>query len=62
MPIIRSLTLITGLTCGLSLVALAQDSAFTRHTAQGLLRDVRRITTPNGIEQLTPVQIGGVRQ
>jgi pimeloyl-ACP methyl ester carboxylesterase len=42
--------------------AFGQDSAFTRATAQGLLRDVRRITTPNGIEQLTPVQIGGVRQ
>jgi proline iminopeptidase len=42
--------------------AFAQDGSFTRATAQGLLRDVRRITTPNGIERLDPVQIGGVRQ
>lgn len=43
-------------------VAAQPDSAFTRATAQAILRDVRRITTPNGIERLEPVQIGGVRQ
>ena len=61
MRIIRYLITLTFI-CSVSGAAFAQDSAFTRATAQGLLRDVRRITTPNGIEQLTSVQIGGVRQ
>jgi pimeloyl-ACP methyl ester carboxylesterase len=53
---------VVALIAGAGPVAAQQDSTFTRETAQNILRDVRRITTPNGIERLDPIQIGGVRQ
>jgi len=43
-------------------VAAQQDSVPTRDAARAILLDVRRITTPNGVERLEPIQIGGVRQ
>jgi pimeloyl-ACP methyl ester carboxylesterase len=58
----RCIAVGAGILSFLTNLATAQDSGFTRATAQRLLREVRRITTPNGIEQLTPVRIGGVRQ
>ena len=53
---------ILALLAGAGPVAAQRDSTFSRETAQAILRDVRRITTPNGIERLDPIQIGGVRQ
>ena len=62
MMIVRCSVFLVCLLGAVSSAADAQDTAFSRATAQALLRDVRRITTPSGIERLDPVQIGGVRQ
>lgn len=45
--------------------AAAQESSEApawREAVQAQMRGLRRITTPNGVEELAPVQIGGVRQ
>src|SRR5262245_26863257 len=37
-------------------------ATFSREQVQNIIRDVRRIVTPQGVEVLEPVEIGGIRQ
>jgi proline iminopeptidase len=39
-----------------------EPRAFSRSEAQGIVREARRITTPQGIEELQAVEIGGIKQ
>ena len=59
---IASSVAIIALLAGAGQVAAQRDSTFSRDAARAILLDVRRITTPNGIERLEPVRIGDVRQ